>query len=117
MGYKLSVGNKVVVPVKFELADAGQKKKFSFTLLCTRLTDKEFQDGIKGEGDFPTPEKIRAQMLEITTGWENQTFVLDDDGAPAMFCSEALEVMFAATGVLDVVLKSYLKEVAAIPKI
>lgn len=110
---KLAVSDKVVVPVKFSMKDGKKVIPFAFTVLCDRLSHDDFQERIKGEDKFATNAQIKTVMKEITTGWENQTFVLEDDGTPADFSEENLQLMYDASGVLDVVVASYLKESAA----
>lgn len=111
---KLSVSNKVLVPVKFALKDGQATKQFSFTLTCERLTTAQWEEGITDpQKEIHTNERIRKTMFDITTGWQGQTLVLDDDGEPAAFCEEALEVMFDASGVLDLAVQSYMKESGA----
>jgi hypothetical protein len=110
---KLAVSNKVVVPVKFSMKDGKKIVPFAFIVICDRLESDDFQQRIKGESGVATEEQIKAVMMEITTGWENQTFVLEDDGTPADFSEENLQLMYNATGVMDVVLKSYMAESAA----
>jgi hypothetical protein len=110
---KLAVSDKVTVPVKFSMKDGKKNVNFAFTITCARLTSEDFQERTKGETVAETVQKIKATMSEITTGWEGQTFVLEDDGTPADFNEENLQLMYDATGVLDVVLKSYMHESAA----
>ena len=110
---KLAVSEKVNVPVKFTMQDGKKMSTFKFSLTCDRLTTDDFQERIKGDGDFATNAQIKTVMKEITTGWDAQTFVLEDDGTPADFSEENLQLMYDATGVLDVVVASYLKESAA----
>jgi hypothetical protein len=98
------------------MKDGKKTIPFAFTVLCDRLTSDDFQQRIKGESGVATEEQIKATMMEITTGWENQTFVLEDDGTPADFSEENLKMMYDTTGVLDVVLASYIKESAALKK-
>lgn len=110
---KLAVSDKVTVPVKFSMKDGKKIIPFAFTVTCDRLTRDEYLERIKGEDKFATDAQIKAVMLDITTGWEHQTFVLEDDGTPAEFSEENLQMMYDASGVLDVVVASYLKESAA----
>jgi hypothetical protein len=110
---KLAVSDNVTVPVKFSMKDGKKTVHFAYTVTCDRLTSEDFQQRTKGETVAETVEKIKTTLLEITTGWEDQTFVLEDDGTPAEFTEENLQLMYDATGVLDVVLKSYLHESAA----
>jgi hypothetical protein len=111
--YKLAVAAFLAIPMIFDLADADKTKSFNFTLQAKRLGEDEFQTRIKGENGLPTNEKIKELLLDITTGWKDQTLVLDEQEQPAAFCREALEVMFQTPGVLDIATRSYLKEVAA----
>jgi len=113
MKYKLAVANTVTVPVFFKQMDGGKEKNFSFSLLMDRVTEEEWEASIRDDSGKISSLKIKEQMLNLTTGWEHQTFVLDESGAPAEFCQEALEVMFGVPGVLDVCLKSFIKESAA----
>lgn len=110
MAYKLAVSDTVSVPVKFSQADGGKLKQFSFTLFIERQGETEFEEGCKGEHGVPTNAKVCEKMLSLTTGWKGQEFILNDDGTPAEFCQEALAMMYNAVGVLDVVVKSYMKE-------
>lgn len=110
---KLAVSNKVIVPIKFSMQDGKKTVPFKFSLVCDRLTIPEWQERVKGEDGFITNEKIKETLTEITTGWEGQNFVLEDDGTPSEFNEENLALMYDATGVIDLVLASYLKESAA----
>ncbi|MDQ2821934.1 MAG: hypothetical protein M3Y65_16330 [Pseudomonadota bacterium] len=110
---KLAVSNKVVVPVKFGMQDGAKVTPFKFSLICDRLPTDEFQERIKDDKGVPTNAKIKELMTKITTGWDGQTFILEDDGTPAAFNEENLEMMLGAAGVLDLVVESYMKEGAA----
>lgn len=113
MAYKLSVSDTVRVPVTFDLANGNKVTKFKYVLLAQRLGEEEFQARIKNGDGIATNEKIKVVMMEIMTGWEGQTLVLDEQDQPADFNAEALEVMFQTPKVLDIVTSSYLKEVGA----
>jgi len=113
MQYKLSVAAFLLVPMAFSLTDGDKVTAFEFELQAKRVGEDEFQASIKGEHGVPTNDKIKALMLDIITGWKGQTLVLDEDGQPATFCREALEVMFETPGVVDIATRNYLKEVAA----
>ena len=111
--YKLAVGDKVRVPMIFEIQDAEKTKRFNFSLICERLTVDEFQASNKNSDGITTNEKIQETMIRITQGWVNQMFVLDDVGQPAPCDQEAKEIMFQAPAVLDIAVASYMKERAA----
>lgn len=111
--YTLAVADKLLVPIHFKLADGEKTSSFSFTMTMDRVTEEDWNAGVVDENGIPKSEKIKQQLLSITTGWKDQRFVLDPSGKPAEFCREALEVMFGTVGVSDVVLKAYMKENAA----
>jgi hypothetical protein len=113
MALKLAVSNKVLVPVKFSMTDDGKVKHYSFTLTCSRVSTDEFQSSIKNDDGVVTGEKIREKMTDITTGWKDQTFVLNEDDTPADFSIDALELMFGTQGVLDAVFPAYLAAAGA----
>lgn len=113
MAYTLSVAPKVRVPMKFKMQDGAALKHFDFKLECDRLTIDDFQARNKNDDGVTTNEKIKETMLEITSNWQGQTLVLDDEKQPAPFCREALEVMFQTPGVLDVAVTAYMTESAA----
>lgn len=110
---KLAVSDKVIVPIKFSMQDGKKTVPFKFNLVCDRLTIPEWQERVKDDEGSVTNEKIKETLTAITTGWEGQTFVLEDDGTPSEFNEENLAVMYNANGVIDLVLTSYLKESAA----
>jgi len=111
--YKLAVGDKVRVPVIFEIQDGEKTKRFNISLTCKRLTVDEFQASNKNSDGITTNEKIQETMIQITEGWVNQTFVLDDAGQPAPCDQEAKEIMFQTPNILDIAVGSYMKEVGA----
>lgn len=113
MKYKLSVADVLTVPVSFKVADGGKTSSFHFTLTMERQTDEQWNAGVKNENGAPSHEHIKAHLLEITTGWKDQKFVLTEDGEPAEFCKEALHVMLSSVGVADAILTSFMKENSA----
>jgi len=111
--YTLAVANTLAVPVSFKIADGTKTSSFAFTLVMERQSEDDWNAGVAGEDGNPKSEKIKQHLLSITKGWKDQRFVLDADGQPAEFCTEALEVMLSTVGVGDVVLRSYMKENSA----
>ena len=111
--YKLAIAAYLLVPMVFSLADGETETKFDFKLQAKRLCQEEWNQRIKGDAGVATNERIREVLLDITTGWRDQTLVQNEDGSPATFCREALEVMFATRGVQENYIASYLKEVLA----
>ena len=113
MKFKLAIADQVTVPVSFRVADGAKTVSFNFSLIMDRQTDEQWNAGVKGDGDGATHERIKAHLVAITKDWKNQAFVLDDQGKPADFCAEALEVMLSSVGVADAVLNAYMKENSA----
>jgi hypothetical protein len=112
--YVVKVSNTVAVPVKGSLKDdAGQAKKFSFTLFCKRLTAQEIKDRFDGgQIDF------REFMSEVVTDWKAQQLVMEEDGAtPAAFCPDALEALLNIGGMGMACYQAYLTEANATGKI
>jgi hypothetical protein len=113
MKFKLSVADLLAVPVSFKVADGAKTTTFSFTLTMERQTDEQWNTGVKGDADGATHERIKAHLLEITKGWKDQKFVLDEDGQPAEFCAEAMNLMLSSVGVADAILNAFMKENSA----
>jgi hypothetical protein len=112
--YKLAIAAFLLVPIAFTLADGDKETTFAFKLQAKRLSEQEWRDRFKDVEGTPTSDQLKSAMFEITTGWRDQTLVLDDTGAPATFSTDALEALFgAAPGVFDMYLSAYLKEVQA----
>lgn len=112
MGFKLAIKAVVSVPIEFKVDDGGGSPALHrFKLKCGRIGEKEFKASITDEvtGEV-TNELIRAKLVELTTDWEGQKFVIDDEtGEPAAFSTAAFEYMLDQMGVLDVAAKSYRK--------
>jgi hypothetical protein len=108
MAYRLAVENTVKVPVKFTLNDAGKAVKFAFTLTCDRLTQDEIKERMQN-GDALVSEF----MTGVIKDWHGQTLVVDEDGKPVDFTTDALNMMLGTSGVSMVVFNAYCKECGA----
>lgn len=106
--YQLAVENNVKVPVKFETNNGGKGKAFNFNLICTRLSQDELAKMLDDD-----KEHIKDVLKRVTTGWENQTLVLDAERKPVDFNEEAFEVLLSLAGIHVVIWKSLLAEVGA----
>ena len=107
--YKISVSNIVKVPVEgSHIDDAGKAVKFKFSLICNRKTEKELTEVLTA-GEVLTQDFI----TEVTTGWQEQRLVLEDDGTPAEFCADAFEAMLDIRGMTMVLFSAYLQAVGA----
>lgn len=113
MSFKLAIADIVSVPMKFEMKDGGTTRKFAFSLKCKRISATEWFDGVRDENGRVVDARVKALMMDLTTGWEGQTLVNDEDGSPADFCPEALDVMLGTPGLLDLAVQRYMAESAA----
>lgn len=107
MTYKCAIGNRVNVPVKIDINNAGKNIHHSFNLNCERLTQEEISTHID-EGS-----RTQEVIKRIAKGWEGQRLVLNEDDSPADFNEEALAVMLNVAGLHNVIWLSYMKEVGA----
>ena len=108
MAYKLAIDNTVKVPVKFTLNSAGKVASFSFSLTCDRLNQEEIRNRTQnGEG------LVSEFLTGVIKGWQGQTLVVDEDGKPADFNADALDVMLSTAGVSIVIYTAYFKECGA----
>lgn len=105
--YKLAIADTVKVPVKFETNNSGKGKAFNFNVICERLPQDELSKTIESDST------IKEVLKRITTGWENQNFVLEADNKPADFNEESFDVMLSMGAIAFVIWSSYLKEVGA----
>ncbi len=113
MPFKLAIADVVNVPLKFQLQDGGTTRQFNYSLQCKRVSMTEWNESVMGDNGLGDTNKIRSTMMNLTIGWKGQTLVSDEDGQPADFCEEALEIMFGASGVLDLATAKYMAECAA----
>ncbi|KQZ34299.1 hypothetical protein [Massilia sp. Root1485] len=111
--YKLAIAAYLLVPMVFSLADGETETKFNLKLQAKRLDQSEWRARFADTDGAPTADKLKEVMLDITTGWRDQMLVLDESGAPATFCTEALEAMFGIPGLFDIYVQAYLKEAQA----
>lgn len=107
MAYKCAIGNRVTVPVKFDINNNGKNVHHSFSLLCERLTQEEIAAEIEQDA------RASHVIKRLCKGWEGQRLVLNDDDTPAEFNEESLEMMLTVAGIRTVIWASYLKEVGA----
>ena len=108
--YTLAVEDTVEVPVKFTLKSKKVNKLFSFTLTATRMPLDDIQEAMKAV-EFKFREGLIS--MDVLKGWDGQRLVLDDQGQPADFNADALNMMLSAPGVAQVVYLAYMKECGA----
>jgi len=106
--YKIAVSNTVPVVVKATIADEhGKLVNHKFTLTCERRDAEQMKDVVAGSFN------ARDFMKEVTTGWEGQRLVLEEDGSPAAFEPDALEALLNIGGLAMVAFIAYGKDSAA----
>lgn len=107
--YTLSIDEnpQIEVPVEFTIKQGGVDKRYSFTILATRISYEEQDEKMKA-----VENKYREGLLSmgVITGWKNQRLVLDADKKPAEFSDEALDCMLSGPGVAGIIYLSYVKE-------
>ena len=110
--YKTIVSNTAVIPVKGSLADAdGKPIPFKFSLVCKRMGAEEIKEKLAGG------ETLMQDVLQnVTTGWKNQTLVLEQDGAPADFNADSFAALLDISGMAVVCFNAYMKGQAATEK-
>jgi hypothetical protein len=110
--YKTIVSNIALIPVKGSLSDAdGKPVPFKFNLLCKRIGATELKDKLAGG------ETLMQEVLQdVTTGWEKQTLVLEQDGTPAEFNAESYAAMLEIGGMAQVCFNAYMKGQSATEK-
>jgi len=108
--FRLGIAAVVCAAVSLQISNAkGEIDTHEFTVTGTRYGNEE-RDRLFST---LTPEAFLKQAL---TGWEGQTLVLNDDGTPAEFSTEALEALFDIQGVGMVVFNAFVKASAATEK-
>ncbi|KQW96978.1 hypothetical protein ASC94_09225 [Massilia sp. Root418] len=108
--YKVKVSNTVLVPVQGTLADSdGQAQPFKIVLVCERLAAKQLRTAFNTLNVVDIPQFLTP----LIKGWREQDLVLEQDGTPAEFCSEALEALFNIAGIPQLVFNTYNAESAA----
>ena len=109
MARKLVVSDTVQVPITVVLANAtGKADIFKFSLICRRLSGDDLRKQIAREDHL-----VNDFLAELTTGWQGQKLVTEDDGTPSEFSPEALQDLLSIAGVPALCLAEYLKEVVA----
>lgn len=108
MAFKLAIANTVKVPVKFTLNNGDKIAAFSFNVTCDRLDQAEIKSRL-GDGDA----LISEFLADVITGWDGQKLVVEEDGTPAGFDAEALDMLLGTAGVSLVIFNAYLKECGA----
>lgn len=104
MAYKLNIANVVDVAVKFRLQDGGVSKTHSFTLIGSRMSQKEVR-AVAEDQDT----SVKEFLLERITGWRGQRLVVDDsNNEPVPFSPEAFECLLTLPGMEMVAYRAYL---------
>jgi hypothetical protein len=106
--YKLAVSDTVQVTVKVTLADSkGKLVNHKFMLTCERRGAEEMKELMSGSFN------AKEFMKEVTTGWEGQNLVLEDDGIAAAFEKDAMDALLDISGMAMVCFVAYGKDAAA----
>lgn len=105
--FRLGVAAIMCFPVSLQIMNAkGEVDTHEFTVTGTRY-------GIQERQQLFSKMTTVEFMKQAFTGWDGQKLVLNDDGTPAEFSTEALEAMFDIDGVALVIFNDYVKASAA----
>jgi hypothetical protein len=107
MAYKLAIDDKVNVQVKGKIKGAisGADRQYNFTILMDRIDQEKINAALSDGGliaDFLVPK---------AHGWEGQRLVLNEDGTPASYSTEAFHAMLTIPGMAVQVYRDYLRDV------
>lgn len=105
--YKCVIANRVAVPVRFDINDAGKNQHHSFTLFCERLSQDELASKVEANMNF------KEEIKKFARGWEGQRVVVTEDNSPADFNEDSLEMLLSIAGIHQVIWIAYMKEVGA----
>lgn len=105
MGFKLTIGEFLHVPISGTMKGDGRDVKFQFSLMARRIGLDAYREAL-GEGSTVT---VREFLTANVTGWSGQRLVVDDDGEPAAFGPEAFELLLGVVGMEQTLLAAYLR--------
>lgn len=108
MKYKVAVENVATVHLVGQIAGSGsQVTKFKFTLTCNRLSQDALQLRLADK-----EEGLKDFMGSLTTAWDGQRLVLNEDDTPADFNADSFDVLMSIAGMPGYAFQAYLKAVA-----
>lgn len=113
MTYKLAISDTVHFQIKLSLNDAGVKRDFSLWLEANRVSVETLQANIEEHGEMKVVDFQRKVCRDNITGWRDQRLVLEEDGKPAPFSAEALDLMLSVPGAVQVTHGAYLEAITA----
>lgn len=102
--YKLAISNTTDFPVRFTYKDGDRPREFSFFMLADRLPQDELTQAVRDE-DRMTTEFLKSKIK----GWRGQQLVLDEEGRPADFSTEAFDAMLSIIGLPAEIFAAYIK--------
>lgn len=104
----LAIQNTVEVNAKFTLKEGRVSKPFAFTFTATRLEQDDITERLESK-----EKRIKDFMADVMTDWQGQRLVLEENGEPSPFSTEALAMLLNVAGVASVCFNAYLKECGA----
>jgi len=84
-------------------------QKFSFVLICARLSQTEIDDVLASK-----TESVKEFLQKVVQGWEG---VLGEDGAPLVFDSISFDGVLNEPGIRTLCFNAYMLEIGAKPKV
>jgi len=113
MTYKLAISNVVKFQVKLSVNDEGVKKDFSMFLEGNRVTIEALQNNLEENGEMKVVDFQRKVCRDNLTAWYDQRLVIGEDGRPAEFSTEGLDLMMGLPGAVAVIHAAYLEAITA----
>jgi hypothetical protein len=103
MAYTLVIGNALDVRVKGDVKGDRGLVNFNFTLRMNRMDIAQYRAAIKPDSEV----LVKDFLASNTLGWEGQRLVLGEDGQPAAYSREAMDVLLSVVGMEQVIFAAY----------
>jgi len=110
--FQLAIGDRFTFPVHLKVRDGADTKDFKFQLEGKRLDSETARKVLTGEGES-SGMTVQEFLRENITGWRSQRVVLDEEGQPAEYSTEALDSMLTISGVPAVLYQAFVLALGA----
>lgn len=119
MALKLKIGAFIDAPVHLIVKDGARDVPFKFVLILRRLSQDEALGLVdrlqkmasEGSTAADAARATRDLLADLIHDWRDQRLVLDDDDKPAVYSTEALDVMLQLAGAGTFLLQAVMRAV------
>ncbi len=119
MALKLKIGAFIDAPVHLIVKDGARDVPFKFVLILRRLSQDEALGLVdrlqkmasEGSTAADAARATRDLLADLIHDWRDQRLVLDDDDKPAIYSTEALDVMLQLAGAGTFLLQAVMRAV------